>query len=355
MNRSLPVVMAESDPDGNRIPSGLELRVWRVLQTVLWLAGAGILVALLFAPELGIHAFWNVLIPAAPALLVVAPGVWRNVCPLGATGLLPRHLGISLARSLSLEWQGRLTALGVVLLFVIVPIRHVVLDTSGPATALVLMLLAVVALILGLIFQGKSGWCSGACPVHPVEKLYGQSPLFTPLNAHCGTCVRCVTPCPEAIPGGHPLSAKEPAMRRISGILLVGGFPGFIWGWFQVRDYAGDGWSHLGTAYAWPFGAMGVSLLAYILLRAVTDPSRQRTLIRDFAAAAVSCYYWFRLPALVGFGVYPGDGMLVDLTEVLPDWFPIASRAATTLLFIGLLVWWNRHPGTWTVRPSFAT
>ena len=61
------------------------LRTWRAVQTVVWLAGVAILAALLFAPEIGIHAFWNVLIPVAPALVAFAPGLWRKICPLAST------------------------------------------------------------------------------------------------------------------------------------------------------------------------------------------------------------------------------------------------------------------------------
>ena len=36
----------------------------------------GIFFSLIFFPKIGIHAFWNVLIPIAPALVVVAVGLW---------------------------------------------------------------------------------------------------------------------------------------------------------------------------------------------------------------------------------------------------------------------------------------
>ncbi len=332
-----------------------EVRAWAAVQIAVWLIGVGIVVALVVAPEIGIHALWNVLIPVAPALLVVAPGLWRNICPLGSTVLLPRHMGLSRARPVSGAWASHLALIGVVLLLLIVPLRHVVFDTSGPATALVLVVLSALGLTMGWLFQGKSGWCSGVCPVHPVEKLYGQAPLVTPPNAHCRTCTRCVAPCPETIPAGHPLSGRDAPSSRLAGTLLVGGFAGYIWGWFQVPDYLHDGWSHLWTAYSWPLLGTCVSLAAYLPLRALLGRSRRRVLVRVFAAAAVACYYWFRIPALVGFGPYPGDGMLIDLTGSLPAWFPAASQLTTTALFAYLLVLRRGPPRTWTVRPPYAT
>jgi len=43
--------------------------------------------------------------------------------------------------------------------------------------------------------------------------------------------------------------------------------------------------------------------------------------------------------------------MLVDLTATLPSWFPVASQAATTALFVYLLVLRTPMRRAWTVRP----
>jgi len=342
---------------GHPLISGGTRIAWRAAQTAVWLVGAAILAALLFAPSLGLHAFWNVLIPVAPALVAFAPGVWRNICPLGTTALLSRHAGLSRRLRLSLEWQARLALIGVVLLLAIVPLRHVVLDTSGPATALTIGALAAIAIAMGFLFEWKSGWCSGLCPVHPVEKLYGSEPALSVPNAHCGACERCVAPCPDSTPGVHPLMGNGGLSRRLAGLMMVGGFPGFIWGWFHVPDYAGtQGWQHLGTAYGLPFAGLAVTLAAYVMLQRIV-PSRHRLrLVRSFAAAAIACYYWYRVPALFGFGLdgFAKDGMLVDLTGVLPTWFPTASRIATTALFVWWLVGRTRANRAWGVRPEFA-
>ena len=328
---------------------------WRVVQSVLWLAGLGIVTALVWMPEIGIHAFWNVLIPVAPALLAFAPGVWRNVCPLASTALFARHMGRSSRRTVPYRWQGRLLLAGVLLLFLIVPLRHVALDRSGPLTAVATGLLALTAIALGSRFEWKSGWCSGMCPVHGVEKLYGRAPLLPPPNAHCTLCERCVQPCPDSTPRLDPLVIKNGRPRFLAGVLMVGAFPGFIWGWFQVPDYwMHEGLSHLGTAYGYPIASAGVTLLVFLVLR-TTAPERHRpTLHSIFAAAAITCYYWYRLPALFGFGPFPGDGMLVDLRGVLPGWFPAVSHTATTLLF----AWWflarRSVRRSWLTRPAFA-
>ncbi|MHC4955950.1 MAG: ferredoxin [Planctomycetota bacterium] len=328
---------------------------WRATQFLVWLVGVAILAALFAWPDVGIHAFWNVLIPVAPALLVFAPGLWRNICPLASTALFARHNKMSARRKVSPLWQGRMLLIGVVVLFAVVPLRHVVLDTSGPATALAIIALAVFAAALGATFEWKSGWCSGACPVHAVERLYGASPAISPPNAHCGECHRCVQPCPDSTPQFTPLSTKNGMARRIAGLIMVGAFPGFIWGWFQVPDYFGsEGWNHLAFAYGAPLAAAAATMALFLTAQRFTPAERQDALVRTFACASVACYYWYRLPMLFGFGPHPGDGMLVDLSATLPGWFPLASRLLTTAVFAWWLVLRTSAKNSWALRPAFA-
>lgn len=105
--------------------------LWLSLQAVLLLAGCGILAALLLAPRLGLDLLWNGLIPAAPALLVFVPGLWRNVCPLATVALLPRKLGLSRGVRLRRVTQARIALAGVLLLFALVPARRVIFDADA--------------------------------------------------------------------------------------------------------------------------------------------------------------------------------------------------------------------------------
>ncbi len=89
--------------------------LWRTLQGLVWLLGAGILAALFLWPTIGLHALWNVLIPAAPLLVAVAPGLWRNICPMASTALFLRHTGRSARKPVSAELQGHMLLIGVIL------------------------------------------------------------------------------------------------------------------------------------------------------------------------------------------------------------------------------------------------
>jgi len=317
------------------------IMIWRIVQTLFWVVGVLILFNLIFFPTTGIHLFWNILIPIAPALLVVAVGVWRNICPMASTALFPRHMGFSKRKKLTMAQAGKLNLIALAALFVIVPLRHAVFDMNGLATALLIISLGLIAVIGGLFYEWKSAWCSGLCPVHPVEKLYSLNNRLSVPNAHCDTCYRCVTPCPDTTPGINPLSSNIATYHKLTGLLMVGAFPGFVWGWFQVPDFPGiTGVEQIIGIYMQPILGLSITSVLFLILWIFIP---EGTLISIFSAAAVSCYYWFRIPALFGFGIFPGDGMLINLTELLPEWSMTVAVIATTFFFFWWIVFSKRN------------
>lgn len=328
------------------------LLIWRAVQIAVWLVGVFILFNLFFFPDLGLHMFWNILIPVAPALLVLAVGLWRNICPMGSNSLLPRHMGFSKKKKLTVAQSGKLNLVAVIALFIIVPLRHAIFDTNGLATAILILSLATVAISMGVLYEWKSGWCSGLCPVHPVEKLYGLNNKISPPNAHCTSCFRCVAPCPDSTPGIHPKSATKTRYHKIAGNLMVGAFPGFVWGWFQVPNYHGiTNFEQILLIYKMPLMGLLVTSLLFLALKRFFN---EKTVITLFAAAAVSCYYWFRIPALVGYGIFPTDGMLIDLSGLIPKWFITITIIASTLFFFWWIVLREQKSIKWAIRPVYA-
>lgn len=322
--------------------------VWRWLQGVSWLLGVGIFVSLLIVPRVGLMLFWNVLIPIAPALLVLAPGLWRNVCPLATTTLLPRHLQLSKRRRMSVETQGVLGLIAVIVLYIIVPLRHAIFNSSGLATAYLLAGAALVGILMSFVFEWKSAWCSSLCPIHPVEKLYGVNPTVRFNNAHCKSCMNCVAPCPDSVTHIEARSSRKSSIHRLSVWLLAGGLPGFIWGWFQVSDNAG---AHtLATIYGMPLLGMSITLFVFLSLNFIFRNQRD-FLLKLAAAASVSCYYWFRIPALFGFHPGSADGLLIDLHEQLPDWTVSLAVALITLFFFFWILKQGRQT-SWLIRPA---
>ncbi|MHC4852154.1 MAG: hypothetical protein ACYTGO_13880 [Planctomycetota bacterium] len=351
------VFEANDFPPGSR-PSD---RRSRTAQRVLVGLAVLTLVALLVAPAVGLHAVWNVAVPILPALLVLAPGVWRNICPLSFIAAVPQRLGIAHNKQLPQRLNDLFLLIAVVTLFLVLPLRHVLLDKSGLATALTLVLLGLGAATAGLLFKSRSGWCAGLCPVHPVEKLYGARPVVTTNNSECLSCVRCVAVCPDSTPQAIDEDAKandhtnDSRLRNLCTTIMLGAFPGYVYGWFHVPDYApGQGMAHLGDAYGLPLVTALVTLAVLICLRATLGRLYYGLLNRAFAASAVAFFYWFRLPALVGFGLVPGDGMLVDLSPVLWEgWVMILRLGVVTFLFYWLVR--DRFtPTAWTETPRVA-
>lgn len=152
----------------------------------------------------------------------------------------------------------------------------------------------------------------------------------------------------------NPLVTGPDRLAKVAGHLMTGGFAGFVLGWYQVPDYAGAvTLDRIAAGYAWPLGGGLVSLALYTAAYrryGLTAAGRTR-LARLFAAAAVAGYYWYRIPALAGFGPHPGTGMLLDLTDVWPA-LPWISRPLTTGFFFWFMLMRHSETTSWLIRPT---
>ena len=321
-------------------------------QVASTLAGIAVIATLLALPDASTHLFWNLMIPTLPAVVTLWPGVWRNVCPLGSTAALTRSFAPNPGRAMSLSGQGIATFGSVALLAALLPLRRLGFDLSGPATALMLVAAGTVAVTLAARFSGKSGWCATLCPVNAVERLYGQAPLGEGTNSHCTTCSHCVAVCPDSVRSMAPLRATPTRWHRLADTLMAGGFFGFVWGWFHVPPTAGD-FSPLlvARAYLLPLGTGALSLLIFLMIVRVPSAKRAKV-VRAFAATTLACYYWYRLPALLGFGLFAGDGVLLDLSSVFSPALPTVVRIASLALIALHWVTTNRKDSNaWLTRP----
>jgi hypothetical protein len=329
---------------------------WRIAQTALLLAGMLLLGMLLFRPVIGLLIMWNMLIPAAPALLVVAPGVWRNVCPLATMSMLPRRLSFSRKIALPRQWASWLALIGVIALYLIVPLRHINLDTNAQMTAILLIGAGTIAVAMGGIFDQRSGWCTTLCPIHPVEKLYGFAPPATVKNMRCDACTACTGPCPDSTRSMTPIITRSSRLDQWIGHGLTGSFAGFVFGWYQLPDFQGHiDAAKIITGYLWPLGCAAASLAIYAACHQwlCRSKSSRTTLVKVFATAAVCTYYWHRIPALAGFGPYPGTGLLYDLSNVLPGWVVIFVQVTVTGFFVWFMMLRPKTDVSWTKRPAF--
>jgi len=315
------------------------------------------MIVLLFVkPEIGLHAFWDVLIPVAPALVALLPGVWRNICPTATMSQLPRRFKYSKKKKLSARTHSWLVLLSVLLLFTIIPLRHTLFDVNGPATGIFLIVSTIIAIVLTYAFDGKSGWCASLCPVHQVEKLYGQRPIATVSNSHCDACSKCVMACPDSTPAPSPHLGGKMWPRRAATFGLIGAFPGYVWGWFQVQDYStfSQGVENIANTFTIPVIGGAATLALYALLISSVPLQKRKIIDRFFAAAAISCYYWYRIPWLFGFSQFEGNGMLIDLTNVISPTVMTIIPFVTTAFWVWWLALKRNGLRSWMTRPPYA-
>ena len=283
--------------DGSRpvFPNYLEQRrrlpipAWHALR-LLSLAAVGGLLWLCFAqPALALQLFWGLAVPLLPLVFLTLPGLWRNLCPLAATNQLPRLFGLS--RGLTLPAAARRYAVlaGLLALFLAVSARRVLFDTDAGALAALVGGALGLALLGGLVFKGKSGWCGSFCPLLPVQRLYGQEPLKLVPNSHCQPCVGCTRNCYDFNPQVAWLADlydDDPGLgtdRR----LVAGALPGLVLGYFTAPA---DGGFVVQLLHNGLYCLVGVG--AYWLAESLFRQSAQRITV-VFGAVALNLYYWF--------------------------------------------------------------
>ncbi len=293
-------------------PHGVPYGLWRVSQFA-GLVGTVVLVAGLTArATLTLNLFWNVVVPLLPAVFLLNPMVWRNVCPLAT---LNRFSADRWGRIVpSPAWTTGASVVGVLLLYVLVPARRFLFNTDGVALAWTVGLVAALAFVAGLFFEGKSGFCNGICPVLSVERLYGQRPFADVTNARCAPCTKCTGRGCIDLSGPASVAQTLGSARRSFRWLLTpfgffaAGFPGFVYAYFTSTN------GSVATAPAiyahfliWTAVSVGVTALGAALW-----PAHNRRLLLALGATAVGTYYWFAAPRLAeAVGLVPEIGAIL--------------------------------------------
>jgi nitrite reductase (NADH) large subunit len=283
-------------PNYTQIPSILSIRAWWVVRTTGVVATL-VVVALCFgAPKTGLRIVWGIGIPLLPILFFVAPGLWRNICPLAASNQTPRVLGWTRALEAP-AWLKRYGYLISITLFVVfITLRKVGLQTNGPGTGGLLLFALLSGFTGGMFLKGKSGWCSSVCPLLPVQRIYGQTPFALVGNSHCQPCVGCTKNCYDFNPKVAylaDLNDEDPdwyAGRKA----FIAAFPGLILGFFKVADVPAIS---AATMYGQLALYTGVSVLGFVVADAFV-PVTSHKLTTLWAAAALNIFYWFAFPVI---------------------------------------------------------
>ena len=267
------------------------LGVWRAVRVVSVLAYVALVVALVVRPAAGLFVFFGVIVPLLPILFFVAPGLWRNICPLAAVNQAPRVLGFTRGFTVPAWWQRRAFIVAMVLFFGIAGARLALFNDSGLATGVLLAVIIVSAFLGGLLFKGKSGWCSQICPLLPLQRVYGQTPYIRVPNSHCQPCVACTKNCYDF----QPISAYQADLHEDDPVwtaprkLFVAALPGFVLGFFTLVGTTGRPLtSTYGELALFFLGSVGLFYAAEALL-----PLRTAVTIALWASAAITIFYWF--------------------------------------------------------------
>jgi NADPH-dependent 2,4-dienoyl-CoA reductase/sulfur reductase-like enzyme/ferredoxin len=304
--------------------------------------GVALLLAglLIVVPALGLKLFWGLAIPIVPALLVVAPGLWRQVCPMATMNQLPRLFDRSRALDLPPALKTWAFAIAVGIFVVAVTLRVPLLNHSGPLVGAGVLACLALAMAGGLVFKGRSGWCGTFCPLAPIQRTYGQAPLFVVKNGYCNPCVGCQKSCYDFNPRAAVFSdvydddPRHAAQRR----LFMGLLPGLILAYFLQGP---------APSYGEPLHALillgGVCASAglYGLVVAFAPANPYRVAL-GFGAIALASFYWFGGPAIVH--------TLAGLADTeAPGWLLAASRGIGIALAAALAANGLRAERRWSL------
>lgn len=272
--------------------------VWRTAQAMGLLLTLVLLAGLWTWSTGTLRVLWYGVIPVLPAVFLVQPKLWRNVCPLATLNTLPgrRTRGLKLDTRVA-RWT---LPVGIALLAVLVPARRFAFNVDGPVLAVVIVAVAVVALASGFLFDRKAGFCNSICPVLPVERLYGQRPLVRSGNAHCSTCSLCTARgCLDVSAEKTVAQVLGPARRSARWLLTPYGafaaaFPGFVLAYYLLSDVTAADAARVYLVIA--AGAAG----SYVVVAAVALLTRVSWAIAlpGLGAVALLTYYWFGAPGI---------------------------------------------------------
>ncbi|MFI5778807.1 FAD-dependent oxidoreductase [Nocardia sp. NPDC051570] len=287
------------DPTGTRdpFPAYTELRgrvprsVWHAVRIASMLAYLAVIVAMFVRPAGGLFAFFGVVVPLLPGLFLIAPGLWRNSCPLAAANQVPRVLRFTRAKTPPQWLRKRGYLISVTLFFGIAGARLAGLDRNGVAAGLVLCAVAAAAFSGGVVYKGKSGWCSSICPLFSLQRAYGQTPFVTVPNSHCQPCVGCAKNCFDFQPRSAYQADLTDPERSWSAprTLFAAALPGFVLGFFTLTG-------NTGTAVLQRYSLLILFVLATVGLFYALDAMTRLSpamLTVGYAAVALNIFYWF--------------------------------------------------------------
>ncbi|MEM5471887.1 FAD-dependent oxidoreductase [Hoeflea sp. AS60] len=278
------------------VPTRLPKALWWVLRIATMAVVLGTVAVLFVKPQTGLDLFWKLLVPVLPIVFVVAPGFWRQVCPMALTNQIPRMGGFGLARTLSVKMKSAAFLVAVLIFFAAVVIRHVLFNANATALAVLIVAALILPFLGGLVFKGRSGWCGTFCPLAPIQKAYGQAPLVMVRNGYCQSCVGCQKNCYDFNPRAaiHADLADPDPWYAGHRALFAAALPGLIVGFFTAASPLASGF---GSYLLHMASSIALALGLFMALASILRVSRYKLTLL-FSTAAFVLFYWFVSPSL---------------------------------------------------------
>jgi nitrite reductase (NADH) large subunit len=283
-------------PNYTQMPRRVPIWAWHVGRVLSVALAVGECVLLIAQPAKGLELWWKLAIPLLPLLWLSAPGLWRNLCPLAASNQTPRLLRFTRGLTIPDWYREYAPVVGMVAFILLVASREPLLNSSGVATAVLIGASLLGAFTGGLVFKGKSGWCSSICPLLPVQRIYGQTPFATIPNSHCQPCVGCTKNCYDFNPRVAYLADLYEDDRHYTGYrkFFVGCFPGLIYCYFTLP-------AHISAAADYGRFAVfiGVSAGSFFLAETLLKVTVNK-ITAVYGAVAISLFYYYAAQVLSG-------------------------------------------------------
>ena len=245
------------------------------------------------------------------------------MCPLATLNMFSGNtIG---SRKLTKAIARRTDVVGIILLSVLVPARHFFFNVDALALGVTVIAVCALAILGGLLFDMKAGFCNSLCPILPVERLYGQRPLLRLSNTRCTSCTACSKRCLDLSPAGFAKGLAEGKNRDRHWATTTYGafalaFPGFITAFYNTSDTE---WLNAASVYGFTVLCAVGSWIVLTVIFLAGRVSRETALV-VCGGFAVGLYYWYTPLAIADQFGLPGAfvwTIRISMLGLVGTWF----------------------------------
>ncbi len=281
-----------------QIPSSVAPRTWRLARIAVLVLTLTTVGFMLVDRARGLMAFWQLLVPSLPMLFAVAPGLWRQICPMAFLNQLPVENGWSRNATVPPALLDHAYLIAVVAFAGAIVLRRPLFIDSAVATSGLILLGLATAFAGGLVFKGRSGWCGTFCPLAPLQKIYGHAPPVVVPNGYCPTCVGCQRNCYDFNPTAalHADVTELPARLAEHRAFFSALLPGLVLAAWLADPYGQHGMArYLAECASYLLASLGLFYAAKNFL-----PLSAYRLTALFGMAGFILFYWFEAAPMTG-------------------------------------------------------